>query len=146
MGIFGQLGKMLKLNKDPSQQQLARLFILAGSSTPKDAVPVAAVIEQFVADHGWTGNEATERLAHALSLVKVQAPGIVYENATEVWRSVVGLDRPSTEPEHEPTPPIPPHIPSPSDKRSAAGLLWFGAVGALIGVLVIGWKIVASTQ
>jgi hypothetical protein len=91
MGIFGQFGKMVRLNKDPDQQQIARLFILAGSSAPKDAVLVAVVIEKFVSDHGWKGDEAKDRLAHALSLVRVQAPRAVYDNATEVWRSLVGL-------------------------------------------------------
>src|SRR5215831_12460045 len=95
MSLFGQFGKMLRLNKDPNQQQLARLFILAGSGTPQDAVQVAAVIEKVVADHGWTRDEARDRLAHAISLVRVQTPGAVYENATEVWRSLGGIVNPS---------------------------------------------------
>lgn len=93
MGIFGSIRKMAKLNKDPNQQQLARLFILAGSSTPQEAVRVAAVIEEFVVDHGWTRDEeAKERLAHAISLVRVQAPSAVYQNALQIWRTLVGLD------------------------------------------------------
>lgn len=91
MGIFGRFGQMLRWNKDPIQQQLASLFILAGSSTPKDAVPIAITIERLVAEQGWTNDEAKERLAHAISLVRVQAPGVVYENATQVWRTIVGL-------------------------------------------------------
>jgi hypothetical protein len=77
MSIFGSFGKMMKLNKDPDQQQLARLFILAGSSTPKDAVLVAATIAKFLVDHGWKEDEAKDRLTHAISLVKVQAPRAV---------------------------------------------------------------------
>ncbi|GEC14644.1 hypothetical protein NWI01_05360 [Nitrobacter winogradskyi] len=82
----------MKLNKDPNQQQLARLFILAGSSTPQEAVRVAAVIAEFVSDNGWSSIEAEDRLAHAMSLVRVQAPKVVHENAVQVWRTLVGLD------------------------------------------------------
>lgn len=83
---------MRKLNKDADQQQLARLFTLAGSSTPQEAVRVAAVIAELVVNHGWTEDEAKDRLAHAISLVRVQAPSAVYQNALQVWRSLAGLN------------------------------------------------------
>jgi hypothetical protein len=92
MGIFGRFGQVLRWNKDPIQQRLASLFILAGSSTPSEAFPIAATIERLVSEQGWSNDEAKERLAHAISLVRVQAPRAVYDNATQVWRAIVGLD------------------------------------------------------
>lgn len=92
MGIFDSFRRMRKLNNDADQQQLARLFILAGSSTPQEAARVAAVIAELVVNHGWTEAEAKDRLAHAISLVRVQAPSVVYQNALQVWRTLAGLD------------------------------------------------------
>ncbi len=91
MSIFDSFRRVRKLNKDADQQQLVRLFILAGSSTPQEAVRVAAVIAELMVNHGWTEGEAKDRLAHAISLVRVQASRVVYQNALQVWRSLAGL-------------------------------------------------------
>src|SRR5262245_44229676 len=75
VGIFRALAnipKMARLNNDPKQQKLASLFAVAGESDPQRAAQTAAVIEDFIKQERWTRNEAAERIAHALSLVKMQ--------------------------------------------------------------------------
>jgi hypothetical protein len=63
---------MARLNNDPRQQKLAALFATAGENDPQRAAQVAVVIEDFIGNERWDQNEAAERIAHALSLVKVQ--------------------------------------------------------------------------
>ncbi len=75
MGIFrvlASLPRMARLNNDPRQQKLAALFATAGESDPQRAAQVALVIEDFIGNERWDQNEAAERIAHTLSLVKVQ--------------------------------------------------------------------------
>src|SRR5262249_17810290 len=57
---------------DPKQQKLASLFAVAGESDPERAAQAAVVIEDFIKQERWSQNEAAERIAHALSLVKMQ--------------------------------------------------------------------------
>jgi hypothetical protein len=92
MGIFKTLTfmpRMLRLNKDQKQQELAALFATAGESAPERAAQVAIVIEQFIKNEGWAGDEVRYRISHALSLVKVRATwdSEIFEKA-----SLIGLD------------------------------------------------------
>lgn len=75
MGIFralANLPKMARLNNDQKQQRLAGLFATAGESDPQRAAQVAVLIEEFVRNERWDQSEAADRIAHALSLVKMQ--------------------------------------------------------------------------
>src|SRR5260370_17244831 len=75
MGIFrvlASLPRMARLNNDPREQKLAALFATAGERDPQRAAQVALVIEDFIGNERWDQNEAAERIAHTLSLVKVQ--------------------------------------------------------------------------
>ena len=75
MGILkalANLPRMARLNNDPKQQKLAGLFAAVGESDPQRAAQVAVVIEDFIRHEHWDQNEAADRIAHALSLVKVQ--------------------------------------------------------------------------
>src|ERR1700730_9638091 len=69
---LANLPKMARLNNDPKQQRLAGLFATAGESDPQRAAQVAAVIEEFIRNECWNQKEAEDRIAHALSLVKMQ--------------------------------------------------------------------------
>jgi len=86
--MFGQFFKMVRWNKDPTQQQLALMLIRAGSGTAREAVPVALEIKTFVRRQGWDRAETSDRIAHALSMVRVMEPGAVYNNASEVGMSL----------------------------------------------------------
>jgi hypothetical protein len=63
---------MARLNNDQKQQRLAGLFATAGESDPQRAAQVAVVIEEFIRNECWDQKEAADRIAHALSLVKMQ--------------------------------------------------------------------------
>jgi hypothetical protein len=63
---------MGRLNNDQRQQRLAALFATAGESDPQRAAQVVVVIEDFIKQEGWNPSEAADRIAHAISLVKVQ--------------------------------------------------------------------------
>ena len=86
--MFGRVFKMIRWNKDPTQQHLALLLIRAGSGTAHQAVPIAHEIKALVNRNGWDRAEAADRIAHALSMVRVMEPGAVFENATEVGLSI----------------------------------------------------------
>src|SRR5258708_11328579 len=78
MGIFrvlASLPRMARLNNDPRQQKLAAMFATAGETDPQRAAQVALVIEDFIGNERWDQNDAAERIAHTLSLVKGQLPG-----------------------------------------------------------------------
>ncbi len=51
---------------------IAGLFATAGESDPQRAAQVAVLIEEFVRNERWDQSEAADRIAHALSLVKMQ--------------------------------------------------------------------------
>jgi len=75
MGIFrtlASLPKVARWSNDPKQQKLASLFAVAGESDPQRAAQTAVVIEDFIKQERWSRNEVAERIAHALSLVKMQ--------------------------------------------------------------------------
>jgi hypothetical protein len=63
---------MARLNNDQKQQRLAGLFATAGESDPQRAAQVAVVLEEFIRNERWDHKEAEDRIAHALSLVKMQ--------------------------------------------------------------------------
>jgi hypothetical protein len=82
---------MVRFNNDPKQQRLAALFATAGESDPQRAAQVAVVIEEFIGKERWDRNEAADRIAHALSLVKVQVtwnPDI-YERARLIGADMI---------------------------------------------------------
>ncbi len=87
IGIAFSFGrKMLRMNKDRKQRQLALMFVAAGRSTSIEAAKIALEIKALIHNEGWNRVEAFDRMTHATSMVKVMAPGPVYENALEVWR------------------------------------------------------------
>jgi hypothetical protein len=95
IGLFAVIGiafsfgrKMLRMNKDRNQQQLALMFVSAGRSTPIEAAKMAMEIKAFIRNEDWDRVEAFDRMAHTISMVKVMDPGPVYENAVEVWQTL----------------------------------------------------------
>lgn len=88
MGVFSRARRMLQLNKDQKQELLAAMFIVAGESTVPKAYQTALDIRSVVTIEGWDTDEAKDRIAHALSLVKINAVPAIYENACEVGRAI----------------------------------------------------------
>lgn len=77
--------KTTEWNADPIQQKLARtLAISAQAELSGDAAVAARTMVDAVTilnSNGWSRSEAGNRLVHAVSLVKIQAPKKVYQQA-----------------------------------------------------------------
>jgi hypothetical protein len=86
--MFGRIRQMLRLNKDPRQHELAHMFASAGRISSREAVQQVLQIMAFIQRAGWGRIEAVERVAHALSLVKISDSNVVYENARQVCEFV----------------------------------------------------------
>src|ERR1700719_2688625 len=66
MGLFGMLFGVNKMNADPDQQELAKLFIECVGR------PLGGIeIRSWLAKKHWSNSEASNRVTHALSMVKV---------------------------------------------------------------------------
>jgi hypothetical protein len=61
-----------KLNADPSQRSLAQLLIDGAEGVGFGHI----MIEDFIDQQGWARDEAENRLAHAVSMVKVWRPDL----------------------------------------------------------------------
>jgi hypothetical protein len=80
MGLFGSLFKVTRMNADPDQQHLARLFVEAAENGRH------VQLMNWVINQPWNGRETRTRIAHALSIVKVAFLPATYARAREIGR------------------------------------------------------------
>ncbi|HEV2631325.1 MAG TPA: hypothetical protein VGV41_22100 [Pseudolabrys sp.] len=76
MGVWKVFLNKRKWDHDPVQRRLAEL-IIEGAQGPMGSV----VIRTFVLDQNWSASEETDRLAHAVTLVRAQRPDLYHEAA-----------------------------------------------------------------
>ena len=76
--------KMIRLNKDPIQQELARRLIEASMGNRSES----AAVFKFVVSQRWSSREVRTRMPHAVSMVKIMAPEPVYRRAIEIGREI----------------------------------------------------------
>ncbi len=88
IGIAFSFGrKMLRMNKDRNQQQLASMFLAAARSSPAEGARISLDILAFMRAQGWDRVQALDRMAHAISMVNVMDPR-AYNNALQVYQTL----------------------------------------------------------
>jgi hypothetical protein len=68
MGLFGSLFGVSKMNADPDQQHLARMFIEAAESGD---MRKHVELTNWLIKQPWNASETRNRISHALSIVKI---------------------------------------------------------------------------
>jgi hypothetical protein len=87
IGFFRYVSSIPKLNREPEQQELARLFIDCAEGRKS-----WEAIFEFAVPREWSRDERELRITHALSLVKVQRRDL-YAIASEHGRAIMGSAR-----------------------------------------------------
>lgn len=90
-------GKRADLNNDAKQRKLVELFIAHGRGTSISPVEFVTThdgrtypmdVTNFIIVQDWTPRETRNRIAHALSVVKMTVEPPVYEKAKSYGRSL----------------------------------------------------------
>jgi hypothetical protein len=85
MGIFSALFGTSKMNADPAQQHLARMFIeAAGSNDLKKEIEIT----NWLIKQPWSAAETRNRIAHAISITKVASVPATYARAKEIGQRI----------------------------------------------------------
>jgi hypothetical protein len=88
MGIFGALfGGVRRMNADPDQQQFAKLLIAAAEDS---GIRARIDLTNWLIKQRWAANgkETRNRIAHALSIVKIASLPATYERAREIGEQI----------------------------------------------------------
>jgi hypothetical protein len=83
MGFLRSLFSVKKMNADPDQQRLARLFI--------DAAENGEIVNltNFIIEQPWSPSDTRNRISHALSIVKISSIPATYERAKKIgWELI----------------------------------------------------------
>lgn len=85
MGFLSSLFGMKKMNADPDQQLFARMFIDAAED---HGVSKQIELTNWLIQQPWSPSETRNRIAHALSIVKVASVPATYTRAKEIGRTL----------------------------------------------------------
>ena len=81
MGILSALFGVSKMNADPAQQHLARMFIEAAES---GVLKKEIEITNWLIKQPWSAAEARSRITHAISIAKIASVPETYARVKEI--------------------------------------------------------------